>query len=198
MITDSDIYNTINDVFYESSVPKDNEIWVSELTGCLRESWYKRLVGVRATKKMVEGLIAHSTLLPFIAERLGCIYEVRVEYSLGKYVLVGRADIVCDDRVIELKVSDSPVIKDEYRLQANAYAYILGKPRYTIVVLSDDINMKTFKTSEKLFKVILNRAKTYIRYVELSIEPPREESSRCRYCFFRRVCFSDEGLEKFM
>ena len=188
----------IRKVMRKEVSPPEGEIWVTEVCGCLRRSWYRRRYGEEITKDMIAGIKGHDILLPKLAEELGCAYEVRIEIPVNNHVLVGKADLVCDDRVIELKISNSLHIRDEWILQANTYAVALGKKMFTIVVIGNSIITEDYPVDVVSYKMVLEAAKTFIKYIKSDVPPPPIRGDWCRYCPFRKECNKEKSIVEYM
>jgi len=178
--------------------PLEGEVWVTEVCGCLRRSWFRRKYGEEVTKDMIAGIKGHNILLPKLAEELGCAYEVRIEIPVNSYVLVGKADLVCEDRVIELKLSNSLHIRDEWVTQANTYAVALGKDKFTIAIIGNSIITKDYPANKALFKVVLESARIFIKYVEKDVPPLPMYGDWCRYCPYRKECNKEKSITEYM
>jgi len=83
-----------------------DRIHVTELTGCLRKAYLRRVSPVpldfHQSLHMWRGRLLHSTLLKHYEQR-----EVPLELPVGGFAIAGRADAVDGDRVVELKVTPS-------------------------------------------------------------------------------------------
>jgi len=194
-----DLREVLNEALREVTTPKEGEIWVTEVTvPCLRMSWYKRRYGDKLTWSALLGIKGHDVLIPRVAERLGCRYEERVEHDLGNgWVLVGRPDIICSDRVIELKVSQKPYIRSEWIEQANAYAYMHAVPEFTIVVVSDVLVIEDYKVSPELFKVTRDIAIIYSEYLSKGKTPLRNRGAWCNHCPYRKICLGEKTITEY-
>jgi len=182
-----------------SGVPEDKVVWVTELTQCLRKSFYMRKMPVRRTPEMLLGEVLHRDILTALAYELNCSAEVPVELDMGDFKLVGRADLVCDDCVVELKISKSRVVRESWVRQANTYACILKKPYYYIVVVSDATSVFQYVSDYRLFGEVLSRArKYYVEHIARGEPPPPEESNLCDLCEFRNLCSNVKDITKFM
>ena len=64
------IEKTIETAFNEAlnrRVETNHEVWVTELSDCLRKSFYRRKYGYRVTKEMLAGACIHAELLETVA-----------------------------------------------------------------------------------------------------------------------------------
>jgi len=188
----------IKKVMQREVKPPEGEVWVTEVCGCLRRSWFRRRYGEEVTKDMIAGIKGHNILLPKLAEELGCAYEVRIEIPVNNNVLVGKADLVCEDRVIELKLSNSLRIRDEWVTQANTYTVALGKDKFTIVVIGNSIITEDFTANKALFKIVLEATKTYIKYLKGGVPPPPMHGDWCRHCPYRKECNKEKSITEYM
>jgi len=178
--------------------PPEGEVWVTEVCGCLRRSWFRRKYGEEVTKDMIAGIKGHNILLPKLAEELGCAYEVRIEIPVNNHVLVGKADLVCEDRVIELKLSNSLRIRDEWVTQANTYAVALGKSKFTIAIIGNSIITKDYPANKALFKIVLETAKIYIKHIKANKPPLPMYGDWCKYCPYRKECNKEKSITDYM
>ncbi|MCD6148924.1 hypothetical protein J7J18_06155 [bacterium] len=190
--------DVIRKVMQREVKPPEGEVWVTEVCGCLRRAWYKRRYGEEITKDMIVGIKGHNILLPKLAEELGCTYEVRIEIPVDSYILVGKADLVCEDRVIELKLSNSLHIRDEWITQANTYAVALGKDKFTIAIIGNSIITKDYPANKALFKIVLETAKIYIKHIKANKPPPPMYGDWCKYCPYRKECNKEKSITEYM
>ncbi len=185
---------------------RENEIYISEISRCLRYSWYFRRRPIEPSHYALLGADVHNRLLPVIVEVLKqegweCGYEVETPIlSIENRLVRGRADIMCTSPkrvVIELKTTSNPSVFNKallfYRRQLWYYmalfratdGYLVltdfqGKIIYTEHHTLDEKEYATY------IREILDRASTLIS----SIPPVREVTPFCNICQFRNQCLN--------
>ena len=136
----------------------------------------------------------------------GLLGEVESEVRCEKDDVLGYADLVTKDEVIDIKTTHSrgfwymkkkgyDVNKEKYGniLQVICYAWILGKPKARLVFVSKDdlcINEYGFYTDtwvKELFTELSFLRKMW-DFKELPKAEPRAYKTECTYCNFRDAC----------
>jgi CRISPR-associated protein Cas4 len=179
-------------------------VWVTELSGCLRRSWYRRKLGYRLTKDMLAGRAIHVELLERVAEELPVAHseaEKRVEYvvSIGDVDiwLVGRVDLFIADgdlrTFVEFKTSDW--IFDEHIEQANIYAVMLNIDKFYICYMprSSEVKCREF-TRTWAEQDIEERVRKFVESLTGKEPPQKEENMWCYYCEFKAECRKNRTL----
>ena len=179
-------------------------VYVTELTGCLRRSWYRRKHGYRMTKDMIAGSAVHRELLERVVEEAPVAYaetEKRVEYWAKimdrDIMLVGRVDLYIADGDLEafIEYKTSEWVFEEHVEQGNIYAVMLNVDRFYICYMpkSDTVKCKEFErtwTEED----VKQRLETFVRHLIDNTEPPKREGTWCNYCEFKTLCKKNKTL----
>jgi len=194
-------FNRALDVEPESRL---DVVWVTELSGCLRRSWYRRKLGYRLTKDMLAGRVIHAELLERVVEELPVAYaeaEKKVEYvvSVGDVDiwLVGRVDLYIAEgdlrTFVEFKTSDW--IFDEHIEQANIYAVMLNIDKFYICYMpkSDEVKCKEFSRTWTE-QDVEERVKRFVESLTGKEPPQKEENTWCFYCEFKPECKKNKKL----
>lgn len=182
---------------------REKYIHVSELTQCLRRSYYNRTrVEQRVDVKNIILTIGngiHRVLQEYLRETKGWSIEVELKINLGGFWLVGHADIITDDNeILELKtvskIPGQPYIN--HLMQLNAYLY-MGKAKigYLIYIDKNKGNVKVFKhyRDNKLWNELKKRAHSYWTSLRNNKPPAPEFSPLCQYCQWKWLCLSKRG-----
>jgi len=198
------IEKTFNRALDVEPADRLDTVYVTELTGCLRRSWYRRKLGYRVTKEMLAGRAVHAELLERVVEDLPVAYaeaEKKVEYviSVGDVDiwLVGRVDLFIADgdmrTFVEFKTSDW--IFDEHIEQANIYAAMLNIDKFYICYMpkSDEVKCKEFTRTWAELNVV-ERVKRFVEALTKDEPPQKEEDAWCYYCEFRNMCRKNRTL----
>ena len=175
----------------------NNVIHVSEVTGCLRKSWYARKFPVKTIDTvniiMSIGNGVHSLLQEYLASE-GWKSEVRVEWNFRKFRLVGHIDLYHPENniVIELKTT-SKKPKEPYPshlMQLNAYLRMISADKGYIVYVSRDGHVKVFQHSfsKQLWSQTIKRAFRLWHALKENNPPDPEPSPLCNYCSFKWRC----------
>jgi CRISPR-associated exonuclease Cas4 len=198
------IEKAFNRALDREPVGRLDTVYVTELTGCLRRSWYRRKLGYRLTKDMLAGRAIHAELLERVVEELPVAYaetEKEVEYVVSTgdvdIWLVGRVDLFIADgdvrTFVEFKTSDW--VFDEHVEQANIYAVMLNIDKFYICYMpkSDSIKCKEFSRTWTE-QHIVDRVRRFVEALTRSEPPPREEDAWCYYCEFKALCKKNKTL----
>jgi CRISPR-associated protein Cas4 len=183
-------------------------VYVTELVGCIRRSWYRRRYGYRMNKDMIAGTAIHSELLDRVADILanspdaGFDYidvEKKVEKLLevnGKSVwLVGRVDLYIADKQKNIKTfvefKTSEWIFEEHIEQANIYAVMLNTDKFYICYMpkSDQVKCREFERMWTEQEVVQR-----IKQLLSDTEPLKREGYWCNYCEFKNMCKKNKTL----
>jgi CRISPR-associated exonuclease Cas4 len=194
-------------------------IWVTSLSFCLRRaalSTYLETFRYERTGEMLLGTLLHRWVQENVdVEEID--FEVPLEYRISDgWVLVGRADAILGDRILEFKLKgfnqeNGPGSLEEmeepskiWKEQLNAYLNMAGlEEGYIYVFDRDGLDFKHFKVKrdEKAFSKMLGRARVIIKGVE-ELEQgkfPKEITPRysweCESCLFKPICraVEDQG-----
>jgi len=179
-------------------------VYVTELTGCMRRSWYRRKGGYRLTKDMLAGTAVHAELLERVVEELPVAYA-ESEKSVEKLISIGDSDVWLVGRVdlfiadgdlrtfVEFKTSDW--IFDEHIEQANIYAVMLNIDKFYICYMpkSDTVKCKEF-TRTWTEQDVVERVKRFVEALTKDEPPQKEEDAWCYYCEFRAMCKKNKTL----
>jgi len=185
-------------------VDRLDTVYVTELTGCMRRSWYRRKLGYRMTKDMIAGRAVHAELLERVAGELPVAYakaEKRIEYVISAgdvdIWLVGRVDLFIADgdlrTFVEFKTSDW--ILDEHIEQANIYAVMLNIDKFYICYMpkSDEVKCKEF-TRTWTEQDVEDRVRKFVESLTGKEPPQKEEDYWCFYCEFKPECKKNKKL----
>jgi|GEM_PF-1781370 len=180
--------------------------YISSLSSCLRRAYYEKifpeLVLEQIRKSTFEGEAIHY-FVKYLVDLGGKLLfekinaEVPVEYEFEGIKIVGRADIVLKDRIIELKTCRNIPSRPYFShvLQANAYAYLLKKKMFEVTYLGmHNIRSFVYDTSKELFERLLDRARILRKALIFSVAPEREPSPLCVKCPYYHVCFRQMQL----
>ncbi|MBW2675669.1 MAG: Dna2/Cas4 domain-containing protein [Deltaproteobacteria bacterium] len=180
----------------------DGIIFVTEAVGCLRKSYFirrsplplpDRLYVIFEIGKGVHYIIQR--FLPVEAQ-----FEVPCEVDLGPCVLRGRADVVLNESILELKTIAK--IREEYLpyqhhvKQLQAYLWMLDKPRGYIVYIEKGggrIHVVEVHRDAGVWAEVCNRARLLHEHLVKGEPPPPEPSPLCRICDYAKLCGGGGG-----
>lgn len=206
ILTADTVYKWFFDIIErEKRVYRPNVIHVSELTTCLRKSYYNR---TRFERRIdVKNIILtignglHRALQAYLRERYGWSFEVELKMKLGEFWLTGHADIVTSDNdVIEIKTTSKLPGKpyENHLMQLNAYLY-MSKARkgYLVYVDKNQGLVRVFKhyRDNKLWEELKQRAHIFWNHLKEKKTPKPERSILCNYCEWRWLCYSKRSRQ---
>jgi len=184
----------------------DNVIYVTEIVGCIRRSWFRRKYGRdRITKDMLLGLNIHSWILPVVMEKL-MYYDLNVEYekpvsvhfTREGFILAGRVDLAGEDYIIELKVTERTEPTRAWIRQANLYADILDKSRFYIVLVGNGVKVYKYNRDKNLANYLLGLAVEYYKCITEKRIPEIVDRDECKYCEYKHICKREVELYKWL
>jgi len=182
----------------EMQEDRSNEIHVTDLVGCIRASYFKKIYGARFNLtqaiSVILGLGLHELFIPFLAGKLNGEYEVEMEYEGIK----GKADIVTDEYVVEVKtVNNIPYKPYKSHLeQLNFYMQVLNKSKGLLLYIgkiSHVTKLYEFFGDKDMFLKTLEKGKELKEALEKR-KPPKcnlslvEQRIYCKNCMYRREC----------
>lgn len=180
--------------------PELNEFRCSMLNVCDRKMYYSKKYPVEPTEYQLGiftvGHIIHKTIQDLVTDEFDCEIPVRYDDDLTDVVIVGHADLVSDDKVVDIKtVSRLPnSVYDNHHLQVNTYAYLLEKPYYGLLYVEKN-TLQTryfeFETSENLFNYVLEKCRTVYDCLITDILPANCPNYLCRFCPYKNYCLEN-------
>jgi len=198
------IEEAFNRAFNREPINDSSTVYVTELTGCVRRSWYKRRYGYRVTRDMIVGTAIHSDVLLRVALLMERSYDVvAVEKKVEKLLnvngndiwLVGRVDLYIADKERNIKTfvefKTSEWIFEEHVEQGNIYSVMLDVDKFYICYMpkSDTVKCKEFERTWTESDIIER-----IKQLLSNAEPPRREGVWCSYCEFKNLCKKNKTL----
>ena len=193
------VYSAFKRAWEEEHNPDDvgpETVFVTEITQCLRKSYFQRKYGFRpAGEKAV--ILMLGSALHYIVQKYsdydGKLVEVPVKAEFEGVELKGRVDLLLDDSVVELKtvikVPDS--VLEHHRDQLLLYMFMSGRERgYVVYVGKKDGAVEAYEVQNdpERLKTLLSRAKKLSQHLMNNEKPDPEPSWLCRFCEYRRIC----------
>jgi len=195
MMGDKDYKQTINsalDVIVKESIQQisepanKNEIFLHEVTRCMRRSYFDRFDAMKTPGKefdrVLGGLIRK---LPYGA-KLG-------EFAIDEIRLKGQADMIVDDIVIIFKTvkesPENPSASDV--LYLNGCMWIFDKIEGVIVYMTGDGMETSFALyrEKKMFEEVIRRVRVFSNLISDKKVPILEPSTECSSCQYYERCY---------
>ena len=184
-------------LYFDVKPREPNVIYVTEAVGCLRRGFFNLKFNanpVLGSADAILGKLVHLALPKILKDVLNAEFEVPLEHRIDEtWTLKGRADAIGDEMVYEFKFS-SPYsdAKPIYFMQANCYAVMAGKPKFTLVIIDKrtfNIDVTTSEADEKSFQAVVDRAKEIIKCLEED-KPPVGPNFQweCNHCPYNIIC----------
>jgi len=170
-----------------------NVIWVTEISKCIRQSFYSRIflksLDFTAAYTILRGRLLHEVVLrnmPIgVTEVEGGTRSIVLDDVGSKVEVRGRADMVVGDYVIDLKTSERAPEKlhEEYRNQVQLYMELYGKSRSLVVYITRD-GLKYFleERDEERIAKLKEKALKLSRALRENRLPEPEVGVWCRWC----------------
>jgi len=174
--------------------PPSNVVYVTEITQCLRKSWYQRTLAEPPSDEkvvlMVMGDGAHFLLKESFP--LGAGEELKEKEYEGVKIR-GRVDRLLENTIIEFKtvakIPNRPY--DSHVAQSQLYMWLFDKPKaYIIYVSRSNGKVKAFEVNrnEEEIEKLLKRVKMFSEALSKGCIPKPEESKLCSYCEYLNIC----------
>jgi len=175
-------------IFYASSVGK-----------CPRQVLLEKMNPEREIPEKLQGIfLIGDALHELVQEAVGGEAEKEVIVEEEGIVIRGRADIVTEKEVIELKtISDVSKVrlkpKHHHYMQLQVYLHGLKMKKGRLVYISKqnfEIVEHEIKYSKEAAREAINYFKVIKEFEDRGELPPRFETNWCWYCPFKKECFT--------
>lgn len=183
------------------------KIFVTEITGCIRQSFYNRIflnnLSYKAAFRILRGILLHEWLaekLPIGLSEVRDRNYLKMEMEIKDGIkLLGRADYLMGNCVVELKTTSKKKIDkplEEHVNQVLMYMYMLKKDKGVIVYLHDngEISSFTINRDEGKIKKLIEKAKDLYKALKSGYAPKAEPGYYCKWCPWNTRDFCKEGL----
>jgi len=192
------IFNAFRRAYEDKFIEKisDDTIFVSEVTYCIRKAYLLRRDPRPFNREklviLVWGSLAHFLVENYI-DYDGVLCEKSVSVDLGGFKLKGRADIIIDDYIVELKTAYSLPDKpfNHHVLQLQAYLWMLDREEGFLVYIARRAGgIVSFKIERdvKYWIEIVDRARKLHEHLKKNEIPPPEKSPLCKFCEYKEYC----------
>ena len=116
--------------------------------------------------------------------------EVPLQMPLGDITLVGKADLVGEDYVLDFKTDSGDVAPEHHALQLWAYATALRKPRAVVAYLR---HARTHEYTEPELQAAASRAQEVAAGIIAGSYPAKPSERACYGCLYGKLC--DERVQ---
>gem|GEM_PF-804019 len=181
-----------------------NVIWVTEVSRCIRQSFYSRIylrsLDFSAAYTILRGRLLHEVVLknmPLgVTEVEGGTRGIIVEDDVGKVEIRGRADMVVGEYIVDLKTGERAPDKppEEYRDQVQLYMELYGKSKGLIVYITRE-GLRYFQESRDEGRIakLKEKALKLSRALRENKPPEPEVGFWCRWCSWSTQELCPEG-----
>ena len=199
------IKQVIHKLAVEMQENRSDSIHVTDLTTCIRRSYYIKKHGFPMDEKMsfwlLFGQMVHQIIAPEIAKTLGGETEVRRVFEWNGVKVYATADVLTDKYVIELKtcnrLPENPYLS--HVEQVNAYMHIFDRPIAKIVYISRtalQTRVFDYYGDWQLFIHTMQKAVVLHKHLQLGTPPPcnlppQDRKFYCNNCPFTKKCYED-------
>lgn len=211
------VSKVMRSIAMQQSLEKDeNEIWVSEISTCLRRAYFNRiepselppeLALLAAMGRGVHDIVERAFelecgLLSFFEEdRTDCLcfrertYSYKIEKNNNVIHIVGKPDLVCivnNRRVLlEIKLSNDNACREDWLRQVRYYAFLTeADEAYLLVIKRDNglYELKKVTIGGRIREEIEARALAFYKALKEKKPPRKERGPWCRYCPYKWKC----------
>ena len=193
----------------KNGIKENKKIYVTDLVGCIRRSYYIKKYGFQVDEStalwLLFGGLFHDLITPAIAEAFKGQKEVSINYKFEDVEIHGRVDVLLDDSIIELKTCSKLPIKPKlsHVEQLNVYMNILNKKIGYLVYISKvqaDTVVFECEKNHRMFQQTLEKAKLLKKALDNDIPPEvnlplSARRQFCDSCPFYEKCTSDTVAE---
>ncbi|BFI75517.1 CRISPR-associated protein Cas4 [Sulfurisphaera ohwakuensis] len=186
----------------------NNTIYVTDLLYCplkprLREQFKELTYAEAYTPSTLQGSLIHDSIERILSEELNAEVEVPISKEIKVrdqvYTLVGRADAIKDNAVIEIKTSrnDSSIPRVEHILQLKIYLNMLnsnpnwnkrlsqnGTQFYGILLYITPDRITEFRIEDEISE---DKLSELVQDFICTRTTPKHDWE-CKYCIFAKVC----------
>lgn len=183
------------------------KIFVTEITGCIRQSFYNRIflsdLNYQAAFRILRGTLIHEWLaekLPIGLSEVRDRSHLKTEMEIGDGVkLLGRADYLMGNYVVELKTTSKKKIDkplEEHVNQILMYMHMLKKDKGVIVYLHDngEISSFTINRNDERIRKLIAKARDLYEALKNGYAPEAEPGYYCKWCPWNTEDFCKEGV----
>jgi len=208
----TEVCNSIDSTRYHDISRYQDDIYsISELIYCLAKAYHYRVLKEQPVinGKMLSGALFHQLLPQLLDDYKDKLqFEVECSKDYNDYKIVGHADAVDEDTVYEFKYTAAKLnntLPFYYYMQANAYAVMLDKPYYKVVMVNSyslDVVAIDGAQDKDAFSFIEKQAEDLHDAIKTRKVPKGPMYKwECSHCQFRNICpnrhkevLSDEGF----
>jgi len=193
------IVDRIINYYLSESLKRSNsvDVFVTELVACpmkyeLRLRYPSLLIQLNFNEKILIGKLLHHGIEAILRDLMlisgdNIRTEVPVSGEINGLRIVGRADIVLDNEVIEIKTTSSVnnLPRDSHVLQTAIYAKLLNKARGRLVyfILNNDKRIIEFDVDPINDDDLTNLIEEFKKR-----KPTPRYPWECNYCVFKQFC----------
>ena len=171
---------------------------VSEVGKCLRFLYLTRVIGrledIDSKPEVIAGRKIHAEFQnDYAIFDENARMEEEVMFIHENFVVVGRADIITDDRVIEIKTINSLPAKpySAHIRQLNFYMRLCGRKKGTLTYIERETGKQkdfSIELDENAFLEDLRRFEKLAKHLRSMSLPKREETGICKFCEYAVIC----------
>jgi CRISPR/Cas system-associated exonuclease Cas4 (RecB family) len=181
----------------------EREIYVTDVTKCLKKAYYSILRQKEIAPQAIIGKLLHEAFAKSLQQALPLFFEVGFALGLENgWVLKGRCDAIAGDIVYEFKFTRSISKAKEnvgYYLQLQLYCYAFrAKKGYLVLIDRDTFGMEFIEVQPDVYVAerLIEDAKYLCECLEKR-EVPGKLSPRfggeCEYCDYVDLCSAEVG-----
>ena len=183
--------------------PQPNTIYVTEVSCCIRKSWYIRALNEPLSPETVVIMVLGDAVHYIMRDMLSLgESEKRFEKQVGDFKIAGRVDKILGNIVVEFKTtSQIPQKPYEHHIdQLQLYLWLSDlNIGYLVYVDKRRGKVKAFKVTrnDERIKRLLLKAKKLYSSLKTGMPPePDPKPWECEYCQFKELCEYYKGKDK--
>jgi CRISPR/Cas system-associated exonuclease Cas4 (RecB family) len=171
---------------------------VSEVGRCLRFLYFSRVIGRLEDVGSKPEVIASKNMHVEFQNDYAAIDETakmekEVMFVHENFIIVGKADIITEEKVIEIKTVKNLPEKPypPHLRQINFYMKLCGREKGSLIYIKRETKeQKTFSVDydEDLFLEDLKRFEKLTKHLETTTVPEKERTKMCEFCEYKELC----------
>ena len=181
----------------------EREIYVTDVTKCLRKAYYSIVRPKEMAPQALTGKLLHEAFARNLQQALPLFFEVGFALGLENgWVLKGRCDAIAGDEVYEFKFTRSIGKAKEnasYYLQLQLYCYAFrAKKGYLVLIDRETFDMEFVEVQPDVYvaEKLIEDAKYLCECLEKRKVPERLSprfDGECEFCDYADLCFRGDA-----
>jgi len=191
----------LDEILFERQKRNEKEIFVADITKCLRKAYYSILYPKPQRPQTVIGKMLHFSLEKMLENHIKALFEVSFVLRLNNgWLLKGRCDMMQDDEIYEFKfVRNIKRARENisYYLQLQLYLHAFkAKKGYLVFINRETLDFEAIEVilDACIAEKLIEDAEYLAKCLESKTAPEKQSpryNKECEFCEYCDRCFSD-------